>query len=537
MRSKIHILLLSLGLILSKAHDSEAAFPSHPLGIMLRPGLVSKLLNHFNDKMKMGEPIVFDFCHLSHYIKVSLSGMAGRFEWNGETNALIILHIDNLRAAGEHIDQCEIKEDPVTKETKIIVANSKPKQRIDIEIGPSKLGFTLNPRTMGIDFDSNSLNTARSQFSIKLPSSDKNEKTYAALEREINSPAILDFAFDALTTELKKYFSNYLLSTLRGLSFNEVAGKLLENNPLFQDEPILNSGGIQITLEAPSPKQKLITLAFAPFKNPAAFTSREGFELYLNAGFFSSDQVQILTGLDPLKAERKSVKAALDQILSDPARQPEFNSDRPSLSKSTADFSLMVPLSLIDTALTQIYRERLLGFRLKTDLGKQTKGIIAENEQDVSLMVTISPQSTPQLKFEADTLQVEVKDYLMDIGTYIEDRIIPSTQISNLVKIGAGLKVDAENGTVNLILKHDQFEVKLEDKKERLGEKSISFLQKIANSTWSDFLSSYSELVLFPTVIKPSDMELKIESISLNRNSLVLDMNVFLKHENKYENK
>jgi hypothetical protein len=362
---------------------------------------------------------------------------------------------------------------------------------------------------------------ALEQFAIRVPEA-------PALERDLNSEVFREALLIGLTSKFSELLSNYLLETLRGLSFVESAGEILKNSPLFSEGPLFQHGAISIELAAPHPRQKLLTLAFSPFKTPAAFVHPEGLELYFSANLFSADQVRVLTGTDPLHLPTSELKQKMTAILSNPTQQPEPQFDRVPPRSSKADFSLILPTSLIDEALTRLYQERLLAFRMKTDLGSQTRGLIAKEAQDVAMMITISPHTSPKIKFEANTLQLEVNEYMMDIGTWIEDRIIPSTQISNSIRIAASLKVDSSSKTVNLALKPNEFNVKIEDTKARLSEDDLSFLRRMANSTWRDFLNTYSEFVLFPTVINPRDFKIEILEISHQGPALVLDLRLFV---------
>lgn len=496
---------------------TSGAFPAqmNPLGIILRPGVVGKFIEVFNARKR---PVQFQFCIDNNYFDLNLGGNISKFEWKADKNAFVDLNIQQFKAEGRHLRGCEVLPGP-DKVIRLTAPVEAKASSIAVLLGPSTIGLSLDPRSMTVNVEPSTLSAAVSQFIISIPEA-------PMLAKELNSEALKESIFWGLASELTKLLSAYLTSTLRGLSYIEFAGQLLSDNPLFNEGPILKKGGIQIELAAPHPKQKFLTLSFMPFKTPAAFVRPEGFELYFNANIFTFDEVSFLTGLNPLEEKSQAVLNRAQSFLLDPSQQalPQF--DRPAIKSVPADLSLIIPTSLIDEALSQIYRERLLSFRLTTDIGRLTKGVIANQNLDVGLAITISPQSTPQIKFSANTFQLEVKDYFMDIGTEIEDRLIPSTQIANAIRVAASMRVDADHKTVNMVLNPNAFEIQIEDTKKRLSENDLSFLKKIAVSTWTEFLKSYSEFVLFPTVINPKDLQFEIRNISLQGNFVLLDLNL-----------
>jgi hypothetical protein len=151
------------------------------------------------------------------------------------------------------------------------------------------------------------------------------------------------------------------------------------------------------------------------------------------------------------------------------------------------------------------------------------------DEQDVATVLTIKPDAAPSVNFLADQFKLEVKDYVMDVGTYIEDRIIPQSQIASHITLSAHLEVDAKKEKIKLLLNPEDLLLDLNDLKNRLGAEEINFFKGVANGVWKDFLRKNSDLYLLPLVFRPEGLNVAVRQTKLDGKNIVLDLDLELR--------
>ncbi len=191
--------------------------------------------------------------------------------------------------------------------------------------------------------------------------------------------------------------------------------------------------------------------------------------------------------------------------------------------------SLVIPTNLMNDAWTNFYRERLLKLRTIVDIGKQTKGLITEEVQDVH--VYRDDQPSLRAPDGISSKQIQTGRGKLCHGFWKLDRgqtYSATTQIESQVSISASFKVDTQRRMVKMVLDPTQFQLKLKDLKGRFSDDEILFFQKMANSIWKDFLTSYAEFEIFPTVMDTGNLPIEIQNVSVSGSSVVLDINVLL---------
>ncbi|HND85633.1 MAG TPA: hypothetical protein PLU50_07480, partial [Pseudobdellovibrionaceae bacterium] len=335
---------------------------------------------------------------------------------------------------------------------------------------------------------------------------------------------------DSLWTELRNVFqskfSHWISDRLRGFIVVQSIASLMEDSPVWKKGPILSRGGLTIEMDGPPVSKRQTLFCSAPFKTNSTFLSQTGLEIYTHARFLSEDDLRVMHGDHFKLMGLTDLELNSRKYLSNPDHWMEGLFSRPQLAPIAADLSLMVPTSLINDALQTIYREGLLRFRTTIQLGKQTQGIITPDAPEVATVVGISPLSAPKISFIAQKPILQIVDYALDISTAIEDRLIPSSRILTNASLVSGLKLDPLTQTVNLKVEPNSFRMTLRDLTGRLSPEQIDIFQRLANGLWRDFLSKYSDLVLFPSVISTQQAELQIVGLEFPDSMVVLHFNV-----------
>lgn len=494
----------------------------HPLGVVIRPNLLKKVISEFNHWKSENRGIDINLCVNGRFFGLSLMANWTDPKWlNLSPDRLYFeTKISNFKAIGKTFEGCSIDES--TKQIRFPKAENPKALEASVDIQEGQFGFYFYPQSMTLRADRTVISKAVSSLSIQI-------KNSAGGTEFLNTGGIREAFLIQILELAQSSISSWLKEKLRGLSFAQSAGEVLKDNPIWRAGVLVENGAFTMELAERSPSQQFLTFAFNPFKRNSAFSTNNGLELYFNADFLNMDQLRNLSGLNPTAENSSQVLERTKFAISNPALWSDSEFEHPNLSPSSGDFSLVIPTNLMNHALSNFYRERLLKLRTKVNIGQQTKGLLSDEVQDVHYLVTISPQSAPQMSFQANNFKLEVENYVMELNTWIEDRAIPTTQIATQVSIGAAIGIDPQRHIVRMTLDSNQFELKLKDLKDRFTPDEILLFQNMAITIWRDFLKNYADFEIFPTVIDTGNIPLEVQRVSVTGSSVVLDMNVLLR--------
>jgi hypothetical protein len=343
---------------------------------------------------------------------------------------------------------------------------------------------------------------------------------------DIYLPDAKQKVLDAILKEGGKGLTQYFQETIFGLGYGELLSKATPLSPLWRQGPLFQKNAVTLELAEPTARQREIAFAFHRFAENGIVATTDHLEFYVNARFLTHDLFGSLTGLNTNFTDSETLlNRSMDYLKNNPAH---FAADwrRPQFAKSEYELSLVIPKSLTDLALSTVYKEGLTRFRFKLNVGQTTKALLSEEAPEAYMVVNINPNQAPKLDFDADRLQLDISDYSLDLGTFIEDRIIPQTSLKTRTNISAELTVDNTAQYLNLQLKPETFQIDLEDPKGRLNEKERAVFKEVSQNVWKEFLNSYSELNLFKTVINTERAPIIIKNVQVSGKNILLDLDV-----------
>jgi hypothetical protein len=516
MRFKISILISFFSSILTFAAEV------HPLGIVIRPNLVRKVIAELNSRRAENRGIRFPICSDNRYFEFSFLANWSDAKWVnlGGNRVYLSTVITDFKASGKYFEGCQINSK--TGDIEITAPNDVKTYAATLDIQQAQFGFQFDPQTMFLEVDRKMIATAIPTMTIQVENA-------PAISDLLNPTGIREALLNQILDVAQSSISKWLKEKLRGLAFVQSAGEVLKDNPIWKAGTLIDNGAITMEFAERNSSQQFLTFAFNPFKNKSAFATPNGLELYFNADFLDIDQLRKLSGINPTLQNSGAVLEQTRMTMADPAQWSDATFDRPELQSSSSDLSLVIPGNLMDDAWTKFYRERLLNMRLTGNIGRQTKGLITDEEEKVHYRVTISPQTAPRMLFQPDRLRLEVENYVMDFKTLLEDREIPSTQIESQISVGASLGVDPQRRIVKMVLDPSQFSLKLRDLKNRFSDDEMLLFENIAKTIWHDFLKNYAEFEIFPTVMDTGNLPIEIQRVSVTGSSVVLDINLLFR--------
>jgi hypothetical protein len=503
----------------------------YPLGLVVRPKFVDRLIQQLNAQ-KRSIPIRFES---------DLFAMSGSIQgvwestWTENSGRLIfITHLRNLNISG----------DLFTHDSKGDWVYIQPKTHsMAAAIDYLPLAVVIDPITLEINL---SLILDDDYLVKSLPENKMRTKedTEAAVRnlilnkmalgisglKEINEllnlPDAKQKVLDAILKEGGKGLTQYFQETIFGLGYGELLSKATPLSPLWRQGPLFQKNAVTLELAEPTARQREIAFAFHRFAENGIVATTDHLEFYVNARFLTHDLFGSLTGLNTNFTDSETLlNRSMDYLKNNPAH---FAADwrRPQFAKSEYELSLVIPKSLTDLALSTVYKEGLTRFRFKLNVGQTTKALLSEEAPEAYMVVNINPNQAPKLDFDADRLQLDISDYSLDLGTFIEDRIIPQTSLKTRTNISAELTVDNTAQYLNLQLKPETFQIDLEDPKGRLNEKERAVFKEVSQNVWKEFLNSYSELNLFKTVINTERAPIIIKNVQVSGKNILLDLDV-----------
>ncbi len=483
-----------------------------PLGIVLRKSLFSKTLNELNRRNKNQtsqneNPMSLDLCIAGVGSHMTVEGIWSDEQWHQIDDHTVYLSskVKEGKLSFEIFESCE-------KDSKRYL-----KGNLAIQAGRIIGVWNISDLSIQLSVDANS-----SQI---IPTLDEYHGLDSLLKLNPNKESLIkkftEIASNQVTAWIKTKFNNFVLT--------QSAADLIGDVPILQSGTLFERGAIKLQLADPQPSQKLIKFSIYSRKTESAFALDDALEFYLNTSFLDLNRQTELTGLNPLFESPEKMSLGINRSLAALGAESDVPIIRPSLSQSSGDLSLILPEALVNSTLALFYKEGLLRFRTTIGLGAQTKGVITKDEQDVATVLTIKPDAAPSVNFLADQFKLEVKDYVMDVGTYIEDRIIPQSQITSHITLSAHLEVDTKKEKIKLLLNPEDLLLDLNDLKNRLGAEEINFFKGVANGVWKDFLRKNSDLYLLPLVFRPEGLNVAVRQTKLDGKNIVLDLDLELR--------
>ncbi|PIR22390.1 MAG: hypothetical protein COV44_08250 [Deltaproteobacteria bacterium CG11_big_fil_rev_8_21_14_0_20_45_16] len=492
--------------------DLPEAFP---LGVILRPSLLEKIIGSFNKSSSM--PI--DACMDNRSMKGDLTLTLQKAVWKAadEKNLIVLTSVSSMLFTGSFSFDC---------------SNSRAERyAASATLGDTvPIRLRLDPTNLRLTIDEFSVAAVEKNLKIELPE-------LPNIQRAIEDLNLLQLLSGQLASKLNAFFSEMLETRFRGLVYAESVTELFSRSEMWKRGVEINRGFIRLRNKAPGPKNRALIFAFFPRGKDSIFVSDQQIELYVNAVFFSKTQAKEILGSSKISANEDIVKALENRLKQAPAVVADAKWTRPLLPSSEADFSLFITEGLFNEALMRIYQENLTDFQADIDMGKQVKGLLTKDEINLDVRIDLGSETAPKLIFQPDFLSLQVSDYLLRLGAYIEDRLIPTTEIVANVQMTATPKIDFANQSVNLQIQADSFRISLDEEtkfRKIMNKNDLRLIERITNEIWEGFFSSFPELILFPTLVqtklhdstqKPS-VELAIKEVQVKKGMTLIDINL-----------
>jgi hypothetical protein len=482
---------------------------TQPLGVIIRPSFFSRFATAFNQDSQ----IRMDDCIGGRQIRGRITGQADEPRWvsSHQTKALLSLSFQELKFEGAIFLTCAAREE----------------DRIDLELAltePASIQYRIDFFNFDVAAMEKDLPLVRDKLKPHFPRAPEID---LALQVKSIKSSLVRLASDSFN----KFLGSWLEERLRGLAYAQSINELFETSDFWNEEIEIDQGAISLRNTAAGIEKDDLAFAFFPRSTDSVFVSTNQIEVYVNALFMDSEQIDRVMGKNrgnTLKSRQltEQLKATVArQILAQDAvfRRP------PLFPQDTGDLSLVLTEGLINEALRRVYQENLADFTTKIRMGRQVKGLITKEEQDVSVMVSLGSHSAPKIVFEPNQLKLKVSDYFLRLGTFLEDRLIPSTEIQAAVEISAALKVDFPSESVNLLVSPKTFEIGLSEETQfskKLSPKELRLMERLAKEIWEVFFSTYQELLLFPTLLETTQVNFKIADIEVQDELIFIHLNL-----------
>jgi hypothetical protein len=511
MRFKITKIAMLLFSLISSALQAEEFPRAHVLGMAIHPTFFQHLIEYLNENHHSFdiEQCLKPSADLQIRGKLSATWSLPKFQ-SGSGNFLSLeTQVSDFRFEGQILDSCGV--------------NSKPLTPIfSLSLDKASLKFYLSPENMNLQIEKDTLLATAAALKPSIGN-------FPKISKLTDTVSWKEALLAALMDRIELNVSNQVREKLRGLVFLQSLYEVTKNSQLsslWKEGPIFKHGALTLELDQASEKQKEILFGFVPFAKNSLIASPNGLEFYVNALFLNHDHLTNLTGFNVSKADPALVLSKTRSVLLDIPSWLPSSYQRAELPEVTSEMNMVLPSSLINEAFDTVYRERLLGFTAKINLAEQTRDLVAEGAPEVYQLIRMSPQTAPKIHFQPDRLQLEISDYALEIGTFMENRLIPSTQVTAHATVSVTLKVDNQAQTLNLALLPDTFQVTLKDNKNRLVANDLDVFKRVAEGLWQDFIKTNSELVLFPTVLQSAKAPVRISQVRVSGETLLLDMDV-----------
>lgn len=501
-----------------------AQIENYPLGIILRPSLVQRFFNQMNSEEK-GIPI--DAC-ISEKLGLRIIGSAqpkfSKPRWDNASSDSLFLSasIDQINLSADILGHCSkgVDESRIQKESfgKIHIS-IKESVKLSYIIYPWDLHVHHNQNeSQGsniVELSEDSINKLSQSLEIKL-------EPATELTKDLNSSQSKRVLVKSIASIVNKRFTKWLETRLRGLVYFGRLSKMFENEEVWKQGVQIEKGAISLANPGERLRQSELIFGFYPRADQFVILGDGALELYFNSMFLDKNGVsEILKGEAKTQSEEKKLQLIKDRFIFDPpVSDAPFS--RPLISRNNTDVSLILPETLINGALRH-YQQDLKQFTTTIGFGQQARSLITENAVDVSLRIELESDSAPRIFFHSNQLSLSVTNYFLSIGTLIEDRLIPSTQVKAEVNVNATLNI--RGATVNLAVKPDTFKMELEKGRRfrnQLSDGDLSLIEDVSNELWRDFFNKYPELPLFYTIFNTPDSRIKIQGLDVDSKIVIL---------------
>lgn len=485
---------------------------ARPFGVVIHRSLIENLIQFLSAE---SYPLEFDECLHHQRIKGTINFSATKPIWRGaptQSSKPIYIEtiVNDFNFRGFIAQECQ--------------SLPQPTDYYRVHLKDQKMGLWINGSTMDISFHRPHLNFNPDNLKIFIGAQEQPLQLLANTEKQ----AIIHI----IAAVAEKKMSELFKKQLRGLNFAEPLENIMGPGSLWSEGVKIQKGSIRLENEGASKEQKRVSFLLFnepddPHQNNQALVySNENFlEMYFHSAFLDSSDVVKLSKL-PEEEDFGHHLQSLETRLKFQEIRSSIPFERPPLPKINNDLSLVISNELMNDALKAIYLEGMLRFSTYINLGEQTKDLLYHQAPPVETRIRINPESAPQMKFNVDTMQISVTDYSLDLGTWMEDRLIPSEQINASVSLFSSLHVDTDNETINLKIDSKTFRITLESLFHRMGESELHIVETLTNQVWDHFFEAYPELVLFPTLIRTKHMPFKIVSIEVSPKYTLIGMNV-----------
>lgn len=522
--------------------QAEQSLQAQPFGIIFRPQLIDSLITELSSRERafsidrcfrpedLGLEGV-DFFEEIH-IRGSSSFELGEAVWDSSENERLKISIPliSFQFQGQAKLSCQ---EAHTETFQIAVSRphsqktASPSSVIPMVISFDPVRFEEHlrysePEVLSRFFwiDPVSVNAVLSQFKVEI-------QELPEVSRVLNSSSLKSFLISLGLDRLLDGAFDWLLQQMSNLRYAQRISDILENRDIWESGIRFQRQGFQIENDLSRSRLKELTFTFFPRSENFLFLNNSGFELYFNSTFLSGLQVRELLAAPSETIERSFPSMnELENFLMRSQAIPDAKFSRPRIPSQNADISLFLTEELINDALMNIYLENFLQFTTRVDIAAQTKELISSETGPLEIRVDLGSFQPPNLRFESDQLRLRVSDYYLGIGTFIEDRVIPSTQVLAQADAVAELVLDSDSRTLNLSVSPDTFHLNLGEAgrfKRKLENEDLRLIENIANELWEDFFASYPELVLFPSMIDFEKMALELSDVKVNNGMILID--------------
>jgi len=480
-----------------------------PLGVIIRQKFLDQIIDNYNHNRSVQIQRCIDNWQLNAKIDAPISDLSWQAIENKEL--IVNLEVQKIQIDGHFVPNCQ---------------NPDVSKAVDFHISSNAslpLKIWLTPKTLSVRIDDLSL--AALTKNLKFDS-----KNAPHISQILNNSEIKEALMQLVGTSLNNQLSQWARERLRGLVYyGESIKSLFAKSDVWKGGVQIEKGAIQLKNTASALEDKELAFAFYPRENGSLFMNQNQIEFYVNATFLTGEQIHKVLGDKNNLVKNQDLIEQLTKHMKDFPLSKDAEFKRPQIPHSNADVSLLLTQGLINEALRSIYQENLADFTTSINVGDQVKGLITKEDSNLSIRIELGSNKVPQLVFESNQLNLKVFDYFFRIGTWIEDRLIPSTEIQANVNISAGLKIDSPAQTVNLLVSPDTFNIKFSEQgkfERKLTSKDLELLENIANQIWRTFFKNYPELILFPTVFETSKLQLHIQDIEVQNEMILLHMNL-----------
>lgn len=517
---------------------------TYPFGIVLRPSLIQKIFDDINSQR---EGISFETCVES--ANFLIRGRAVLHlenpKWLGSTDDLLALgaRVQKFEADLSMLRDCsKLDRKPTDYEVAKIALNLKNPVDLAFFISLSELNRAetrnpQDPRAVLVDkIGQESL--ARSleiRFEAGRDLTREIEEKISQNPRQAPSdvPSINQIVQDLQLTRLmlesamrpvEEALSNWLRNRLRSLTYLDYISNVFKNSEIWKDGSDFESGALSMSNPGDRLRQSQIAFGFFPRRDVYLRVGQGAAELYFNSLFI--DQSQMRSIVRSPSASSEELLGLVRDFMADDRGSSDAAFVRPLVKSVDADVTLILPESLINGALAEIYQADLKQFSTEIDFGKHAAGLITRQPLPVSLRIQLESPEVPQILFQSNRLNLNVSNYFLSIGTWIEDRLIPSTQVEAKVNVSAGL--DVSGSTVNLLVQPETFQIHLSQGRRfqnRFSRNDLDLIQSVSNDIWREFFKRYPKLPLFYTIFKREDSQVKIVNLEVMNEMILLHFN------------